>query len=127
MEVCFVSKLVKSNNKGFSLVEIVIVVAILAILSALLVPRIIDSVTEAKVQKKIADARMLASEVVTYNTLAKLEGRATIPNPLPATEVELTKPMLDSTYLELPDDDSFPDTSIVKIYVDSEGNTSLVY
>lgn len=119
---------IKSDKNGFTLVEVIIVIAILSVLSALVVPKIMGNVKDAKVQKEITDARMLADEINTYNAMAKINGTATIPDPLPDTgKVELTKEMLDSTYLELPDEDSFPDTSIVKIYIDSDGSTSIDY
>lgn len=114
--------LIKDNTEGFSLVEIVIVIAILAILAALLVPRIAAHTHTAERTREIANARMLAGEVATYNATAKLNGTDTIPATLSGVQ-ELTKSMLDSTSLALPDDDSFPNASIVKIYVDSDGNT----
>ncbi len=110
------------NTKGFSLVELVIVIAILAILAALLVPRIAAHTNNAHTTREIADARMLAGEVASYNAMAKLNGTDTIPVSLSGSQ-ELTKAMLDSTSLALPNNDSFPDPSIVKIYVDSDGNT----
>jgi prepilin-type N-terminal cleavage/methylation domain-containing protein len=114
--------LIKDNTEGFSLVELVIVIAILAILVALLVPRIVTHTYRAERTREIANARMLAGEVATYNATAKLNGTNTIPSTLSGIQ-ELTKSMLDSTSLALPDDDGFPDISIVKIYVDSDGNT----
>lgn len=118
----------ENNSLGFTLVELVIVIAILSILSVLLVPRIVNHAIEAKTNREIADARMLASEVATYNAIAKIDGTTTIPDPLPSTgPQELTRPMLDSTSLALPDDESFPDNSIVKIMIDSEGNAILIY
>lgn len=115
----------KDNISGFSLVELVIVIAILAILAVLLVPRIAGHTNTAKRTREIADARMLAGEVAAYNATAKLNGIDTIPNTLSGMQ-ELTKVMLDATSLALPDEDNFPDSSIVKIYVDSDGNTKVV-
>lgn len=122
----------KKGIEGFTLVEIVIVIAILAILSMLLTPRILSFVYEAEKKREINDARMLASEVTTFNAIALLDGTATIPNPLPDPAAlpypkELTKAMLDFTSLALPDEDSFPDNGIVKIIIDSEGNATIVY
>lgn len=117
---------IRSNSDGFSLVELVIVIAILAILATLLIPRITNYVYEAKHSREINDARMLAGEVSTYNALAKLNGTDTIPLALSGSQ-ELTKTMLDSTILSLANEDDFPDNTVVKIYVDSDGNTSIVY
>lgn len=128
MKRTYKSLCLKNNTLGFTLVEIVIVIAILSILSVLLVPRIVNHVMNAKTNREISDARMLASEVTTYNAIAKIDGTATIPDPLPSTGFqELTRTMLDSTSLALPDDDSFPDNTIVRIMIDFEGNATIVY
>ncbi len=65
----------KENNKGFTLVELVIVIAIIAILAALLVPNIIGSVEDAQVSKEMADARSLASEITTSNAMEATEAK----------------------------------------------------
>ena len=111
-----------NDAKGFSLMELVIIIAILAILSVLLVPRIISITKESKRNRDIANARIIAGDVASYNALANKNGVDTIPASLTGTQ-ELTKAMLDSTSLALSDLGSFPDPSIVKIYVDSNGNT----
>lgn len=125
-------KNIRRNSRGFSIIELVVVIAILAILSMLILPRIIHMVDAAEKNKQINNARLIAGEVTFYNAIAKLEGTATIPNPLPEPAAlpyprELTKVMLDSTRLALPDEDSFPDNGIVKIMIDLEGNASIVY
>ena len=72
-------KQIKRNEKGFTLVELVVVIAILAVLAALLIPRIIGNVNDAKASQGLADARTLAGEITTHNAIAVLDGTATIP------------------------------------------------
>lgn len=45
------------NKKGFTLVEIIVVLVILAILAAIAVPSVLGYVEEAKKEKYIAEAR----------------------------------------------------------------------
>lgn len=119
---------IKQNTKGFTLVELVIVIGILAILALLLIPRIASYTSEARNSKELANARLIAGEVSSYNALALLDGTDTIPISLPdAGARELTKDMLDSTSLALADVEDFPDSTIVKIMIDSHGNASLVH
>ena len=79
-------KRLEQNIKGFTLVELVVVIAILVALAALLVPRIIGSIDSASESKEMVSARTLAGEIATHN--AKVLGddtgtMITIPNPLP--------------------------------------------
>jgi prepilin-type N-terminal cleavage/methylation domain-containing protein len=121
-------KTIKKNEKGFTLVELVIVVAILAILAALLVPRIMGNVEDAKKSRELANARTIASEITIHNALVKVEGTGTyIPNPLP-TSGEFTlhdtvgagDGYYDGRFGEL------PDAGFCTITVDSDGNATVV-
>lgn len=105
----------KMNNKGFSLVELIVVVAIMAVLMAVLVPTLIRNVEKTRVQKDksaiaeihhatelaIADEDFLTA--TAYNNVATLSNGAidvstifaaasdaTSVNALLAKEVELT-------------------------------------
>lgn len=49
----------KANNKGFTLVELIVVIVILAILAAILVPALLGYIDRAKNQKYIIQAREL--------------------------------------------------------------------
>ena len=117
------SAYINKNIRGFTLVELVIVIGVLATLALLLVPRIINYFHEAENAKEISNARMIANEIMNYNSMAELNGTDTIPKSLPDSEpVELTNDMLESTTLALPDSGVFPDSSIVKIMIDTDGN-----
>ena len=50
----------KSNKKGFTLVELIVVIAIMAILAAVLVPTVTSKVKEAKKSAAESDAQALA-------------------------------------------------------------------
>ena len=67
-------KKINKNQKGFTLVELIIVIAILGILAALLVPRIMGNVSEATRNKEISNARTIASEITTFNAVKAAEG-----------------------------------------------------
>jgi prepilin-type N-terminal cleavage/methylation domain-containing protein len=51
------------NKKGFTLIELIVVILILAILAAILVPSILNYVTQANTARDQANARGLYSEL----------------------------------------------------------------
>lgn len=55
----------KHKNKGFTLVELIVVLVILAILAALLVPALTGYIDKAKEKKVIAETRMLHTAIQT--------------------------------------------------------------
>ena len=79
----------KMNNKGFSLVELIVVVAIMAVLMAVLVPTLIRNVEKTRVQKDksaiaeihhatelaIADEEFLDAKPSTNGSNAATEGK----------------------------------------------------
>lgn len=102
----------KENNKGFTLVELVIVIAIIAILAALLVPNIIGSVEDAQVSKEMADARSLASEITTSNAM---EATDASPDYIVSAETEAGK----SFTLHSGETRDVPNFKYVQIIVDT--------
>ena len=55
----------KHKNKGFTLVELIVVLVILAILAALLVPALTGYIDKAKEKKLVAETRMVVMAVQT--------------------------------------------------------------
>ncbi len=110
-------KKMKENEKGFTLVELIVVIAILGILAALLVPRIMGNVEEARAKKDIANARTIASEISVYNAQTEEDGWI--------TGAPVESGAIESTLTTLPDGVDFPSSKYVEINVDDEGNASI--
>ena len=64
----------KHKNKGFTLVELIVVLVILAILAALLIPALTGYIDKAKEKKVIAETRMVVMAVQTELAAAHGEG-----------------------------------------------------
>ena len=57
----------KKKNSGFTLVELIIVIAILGILAGIAIPRFLDATATARGAKIVADLRTIDSAIVIYN------------------------------------------------------------
>lgn len=58
-------KMPQKNNKGFSLVELIVVVAIMAVLMGILVPTLVKNVEKSKKQKDASAIEEIRSTMVT--------------------------------------------------------------
>ena len=54
------------NKKGFTLIELVVVIAILGILAGIAIPRFMNSRASAQGAKLLADLRALDSAITVY-------------------------------------------------------------
>lgn len=54
------------NKKGFTLVELVVVIAILGILAGIAIPRFMDATASARGAKIVADLRTIDSSIMMY-------------------------------------------------------------
>ena len=109
------------NTKGFTLMEMLIVVAIIAILIAIAIPTFTAQLEKAREAADIANIRSAYSEaMVKY-----LDGDAT-----PATTPDMTQTTAGWDHVTWPDylggkDDGKPTKGlIVTVTVDAEGNAS---
>lgn len=66
------------NQKGFTLVELLVVVAIIAILTAVLLPQLMGYTTRARVSRAMSDLATMRSIVEAY---AADEGKGSYPKP----------------------------------------------
>jgi type II secretion system protein G len=55
------------SNKGFTLIELVVVIAILGILAGIAIPRFMDATATARGAKIVADMRTIDSAIMMYN------------------------------------------------------------
>lgn len=75
----------QKKKKGFTLIELIIVIAIIAILIALAVPKFMSVTKDAKIKTDIANAKTIESAIIT----AKATDKLVLKNN--STEVDLTQ------------------------------------
>ena len=87
--MCFHMKSLKSN-KGFTLIELVVVIAILGILAGIAIPRFMDATATARGAKIVADLRTIDSAIMLYQAKN---------GSLPGAATDLTNANQSSAYL----------------------------
>lgn len=102
-------KMSQKNNKGFSLVELIVVVAIMAVLMGILVPTLVKNVEKSKKQKDASAIEEIRSTMVT-----------TLADPT-YSDIEATI-VYDGTTIDV---DTPKSISAVKPITDTEVNTFL--
>lgn len=75
----------KKNNKGFTLVELIVVLVILAILAAILVPALLGYIDKARSSQYLEEAHSIYTAAQAYETELYAKGEAN-----PATTFDAT-------------------------------------
>lgn len=81
------------NNKGFSLVELIIVIAIMAVLIGVLAPQYIGYVKKSKVSTDLQNAESLATKIAVVLADGEASGTTVAK---PATLTEVTDTLVDT-------------------------------
>lgn len=81
------------NSKAFTLIELLIVVAIIAILAAIAVPNFLEAQTRSKVSRTHADLRSVATALEVFRTENNRYPRTELGASLPARLKTLTTPV----------------------------------
>jgi len=93
----------RSRSKGFTLVELLIVVAIVGIISAIAIPNLMNAVDKGKQKRTMSDLRAIGSAVEVY----AIEN-ATYPT---ASTVAAIKALIDPSYIKhMPSEDGWSHT-----------------
>lgn len=123
-------KKLRENKKGFTLVELIVVLVILAILAALLIPALTGYIDKAKEKSIIAETRQA---VMAAQTLADEEyGLLTLENSATGITIELTTTAGKNndgkvTSQEIADLGEVKEESIISVTLGNGKVTKLVY
>lgn len=93
----------KNKKKGFTLVELIVVLAILAILAALLVPALTGYIDKANSQKIVAECRqvVMAAQAEASSTYATITDGSTVASKMKTDAVDKLAEIPDSGKYEI--------------------------
>ncbi|MBO5153456.1 MAG: type II secretion system protein [Eubacterium sp.] len=123
---------VKKNNKGFSLVELIVVIAIMAVLVGVLAPQFIKYVNNSKVATDVKNGQEIAAAISTDLADGTISSKV-------STATEITSSNKPSAIANLPavkyttsGDKKWyftcdPDTGSVEVYCSGTAATNKVY
>lgn len=95
----------RRNKKGFTLIEMIVVIVIIAILVALAVPKVLSYVEDARDSKFLAEARKVFTEV-ELTTIDTISDVGIFENKNSSTEFEIQKAIINKYPVNTPDNPS---------------------
>lgn len=112
------------NNKGFTLIEVIVVAGIIAVLAGILVPLIFKEIDESKITRAAADVKSISTALIVLKkdtgqwpvsascepTVTLLHGNGTIPSFSAAANWDQSAFNLFDYYLNTDDNGCWPTT-----------------
>lgn len=115
----------KKKKKGFTLIELMAVIAIIAILAAVLVPTVTGYIERSKKTAIITQVRNVVSAIETHNATAGSNNQINVEtNSTDTLETVITK--VGSDLLEAKSVDKLPTNTPVKVMIDINKDTNSI-